>query len=62
MKKRAIPQVPKGVESRGRFDEAIKENLEIICGQRGDKIRPLPSTASQAEIIAKVNELIALLQ
>lgn len=62
MSKRAIPQVPKGQESRGRFDEALKENLEIIMGQRGNKLKPLAETATNAEIIAKINELIALLQ
>lgn len=62
MRKRAIPQAPKGQESRGRFDEAIKENLEIICGQRNSKVDLLPDNASNAEIIAKINELIALLQ
>lgn len=62
MKKRAIPQTPRGTENRGRFDEAVKENLEIITGQRGGKIEALADGASNAEIIAKINELIALLQ
>lgn len=62
MNKLSIPQVPKAHEPRSRFDQAIKENLEIICGQRNSKVNTLTETASQADIIAKINELIALLQ
>jgi len=42
--------------------KAIKENMEIMLGQRGGRIDLLPSTASTAEIIAKINEIIAKLQ
>jgi hypothetical protein len=59
---RAIPQVPPGDTTRAKFDEAIKENLEVLTGQRSKRITPLADTASTAEIIAKVNELIARLQ
>lgn len=62
MSKRSIPQVPKPGEPRDRFDQALKENIEVITGQRVDKIKQLPSTASTDEIIAKINELIARLQ
>lgn len=60
--KRAIPQTPKPGERRDGFDQAVKENLEIITGRRGEKIQPLESTASTSDVIAKVNEIIARLQ
>lgn len=62
MKKRSIPQVPKPGERRENFDAALKENLELIQGLRGSKVQPLASTATTAEIIEKINELIALVQ
>lgn len=62
MKKRAIPQVPKPEQSRQSFDVAMKENIEVITGRRGDRVALLASTASTAEIIAKINELVNLLQ
>lgn len=63
MKKQGIPGVPKAGEDRRRFDAAIKENLEIVTGQRGTPIKKLdPETATTAECAAKINELISLLQ
>lgn len=63
MKKRAIPSVPmEGSPDRRAFDQSVKERLETIQGVRGGKIKPLPATASTAEIVAAVNELIELLQ
>lgn len=62
MKKRAIPQVPKGNDPRLGFDAAVKENLEILQGLRGGKLTPLSSTATTAEIVAKINEIIDRLQ
>jgi len=58
MKKRAIPPPPIG----DRFSEAVKENLEVIMGQRVPAITELPTTATTADIIAKVNELLRRLQ
>ena len=62
MSKRAIPQVPKVSEDRTRFDQALAENLQILMGQRGGKIEPLAATATTAEIIAKINEIVHRLQ
>lgn len=63
MAKRAIPQVPKrGNEPRQAFDAALKENIEILTGQRGGRIKTLVATATTAEIIAKINEIIDRLQ
>lgn len=62
MKKLSIPKVPTDGEQRRPFDEAMKANLEIVIGHRGAKVAPLKATATQAEIIAKINELILVLQ
>lgn len=63
MTKRAIPQIPRTqAEPRQNFDLALKEVIEVITGRRGNKIQPLATNASQADLIAKVNEIINLLQ
>lgn len=62
MKKPAIPQVPKLVEPRTRFDASIKETLEILTGLRGSEVKPLATTATTDDIIAKINELLRVLQ
>lgn len=62
MKKPALPDVPTQNARRWEFDARIKEMLEILTGRRGGAIKPLKSDASQADIIDKVNEIIARLQ
>lgn len=64
MSKRSIPAVPKSASDQGRlpFDMAIKETLELLTGQRGGAIEPLPATATTAQIITKINEIISRLQ
>lgn len=62
MKKPAIPQVPRDGQPRTPFDQAVKETLEIITGRRGGAVQPLPADASLADVIAKVNELVARIQ
>jgi hypothetical protein len=62
MKKPAIPQVPPLNQPRAIFDRSVKETLEIITGRRDGKVQPLPSDASQADMLAKINELINRLQ
>lgn len=59
MTKRAIPQLPADASPALK---AIKENLEVMMGQRGGKIETLPTTATLADVIAKVNQLIEKLQ
>lgn len=56
--KRAIPQAELG----NRFDYAVKENIEIITGQRGTPIAVLATTATTAEIITKINLIIRTMQ
>lgn len=62
MKKPAIPQLPRAGEDRTRFDSALKERAEILTGERGGKIAPLPIGADLPAVVSKINELIALLQ
>lgn len=58
--KRAIPQ-PTG--NQLDINRAVKENLEVIMGQRVDAIKPLDANNAQLiDIALKVNELIARLQ
>ena len=60
--KRPVPQLPAGDESLLRVLRALKENQEEMMGQRGGSVATLEATATTADIIAKVNELIAKLQ
>jgi len=62
MRKPGIPPVPKNDEARHRFDQAIKESVEIIMGRRGQAINRLESTATLGDVVAKVNEILDLLQ
>lgn len=62
MKKPAIPPVPRLADTRERFDSALKERLEIIGGDRGGKLSKLPVDADLPTVVAKINELIEVLQ
>lgn len=62
MSKRAIPQVPQADLARVNFDKAVKENLEKVTGQIGGKLERLSDSASLADVIAKVNQIIDQLQ
>ncbi len=61
MRKPSIPSAPR-TPGREVFDAAVKESLEVLMGRRGGKIKLLPEDASLNDVIAKVNELILLLQ
>lgn len=57
MKKPAVPK------ANSPFERTVKERLELIAGERGDRIKPLnPDTATTADLANKINELIELLQ
>ena len=59
---RSIPDLG-GIDSATRRPlSAMKESIEELRGITGEKIKPLSSGATQAEIIAKVNEIITRLQ
>lgn len=63
MKKPSIPSIPKDGEPRVRFDQAVKESIEIIKGDRGTRIVPLNEvTATTQQVAEKVNELLSMLQ
>ncbi|HUV64414.1 MAG TPA: hypothetical protein VMW24_10990 [Sedimentisphaerales bacterium] len=57
VKKPAIPSPPIG----DRFSQAVKENIEIITGRRSTPVvafpDTVPSTASTADLIVRVNEI-----
>lgn len=64
MRKPVIPAVPVSAAASGRamFDASLKESLEVITGARGGRIQSLPADATMADVIAKVNEIVARLQ
>jgi hypothetical protein len=63
MTKRTIPTVPRAADAETqRFLAPLKENLEIISGQRGGLVEKLPSTATTAQIIEKINAILDRLQ
>ena len=62
-KKRAIPVIPLGTPaSDAAILGAMKENLEIIMGQRVTAIDPLSSSATLSDSIEKIYEILARLQ
>lgn len=62
--KRPIPQVPRSASEHGRvaFDAAVKEDLEVLMGQRVAPIKVLPAAATLADVITKINAIIERLQ
>lgn len=59
MKKRAIP-APNAQQVL--INTAVKERLEIIGGERGGAIKPLPPGATLEQIVAKINEILGVMQ
>ena len=57
MKKPSIPSAP-----TDQFSKAVRENIEIIKGERGVKVKQLQSNASLSDVIVKINQIITLLQ
>lgn len=63
MKRPGIPDVPPTfLPSQRDFLGRIKETVETVTGRRGNRITELPSTASDGDIINKINELIRAIQ
>lgn len=63
MKKPAIPSQSTGTTpDQTRFNAAVKETLETITGGRNSRIKPLPADAGLTDIVAKINELLGVLQ
>ena len=62
-KKPGIPAVNFSDSTLNQAISAIKENIEIITGARNGigELRALEPTATNAQIIAKINEIITRL-
>lgn len=58
MKKPAIPAVSIQDQKIASLLRPIKENLEILTGQRGGSLTKLDSSATLSEVISKLNEVI----
>lgn len=64
MTKAAVPTISTGRADLDRVLSALKQNMDGITGQARNtrRLEPLPSTASNAEIITRLNEILARLQ
>lgn len=65
IRKPALPDTPNpgsAPHERFQFDSAVKETLEVITGRRKNTVAELPATATMAEMITKINQLISQLQ
>lgn len=58
MKRSAIPSPPPGDPSVTAVLTALKENVELLTGVRGDKLTTVPSTAALADVITALNKVI----
>lgn len=59
MKKPAIPSVMGVSDPVARnLLVAMKENIEVMTGARGDTIKSLPTNATLTDCISKINEII----
>jgi hypothetical protein len=56
------PAIPQPSGDPIRLFTALKENVEIITGRRGGKVEALSTSATTAQVIDKINEVIARLQ
>ncbi len=63
MSKAALPDVKTGVPDVDQYLANAKQNLDDLFGQRRGSVplKPLPSTATTAEVIAALNQIIARL-
>lgn len=57
---RKIPSIPTGADAQAVM--ALAKTVQYITGQNAAVIQPLATTATTAQIIAKINEIIARLQ
>lgn len=64
MAKAAIPAVMTGKNDLDLALSSIKQNLDAITGQARNmqKFAPLPPTATLADVIARLNAVVARLQ
>lgn len=57
---RKIPAIPPGADAK--TVAALAKTVQYVTGQNAPVIQPLASTATTAQIIAKINEVIARMQ
>ena len=64
MTKAAIPAVLTGKPDLDRALSSMKQNIDEITAQTRnvEKLEPLPATASLADVIARLNAIVARLQ
>lgn len=64
MTKAAIPSVVTGKPDLDRALSSMKQNLDAITGQARNttRLEPLASTATLAEVIERLNVIVARLQ
>jgi len=58
MRKPAIPAVNVTDQQVAALLRPIKENVEILTGTRGGALTKLNTSATLAEVISKINEVI----
>lgn len=58
MRKPAIPSVRVQDQSIAAILRPIKENIEILNGQRSGAINELSNSATLSDVISKLNEVI----
>lgn len=61
MKKPGIPAVNVADQRVASLLQPMKQNIEQITGVRGGPLTQLPSDASLAEVISKINAIIVRL-
>lgn len=64
MSKAAIPAVLTGKPDLDRALSSMKQNIDEITAQARnvERLEPLPATASLADVIARLNAIVARLQ
>ena len=64
MSKAAIPAVRTGQVELDRALSAVKQSLDAITGQARNvqRMEPLPDSATLAQVVARVNQLVERLQ
>lgn len=58
MKKPAIPTVSSQDAQLAAILTPMKQSIEIMTGARGGALDPLPSNATLADVITKINSII----
>lgn len=58
MKRRSVPALGSGGANSQAVLDALRENVQLLTGERGGQIEALRTDATLAEVIAKTNEII----